>query len=409
MQPPNTNTKKQYTAIPLRVIVFLAWRDLVSKKLRTSLTVLGVIIGIGAIFFLLSLGLGLQKLVTTEVIGNQSLKSIDITSPNPQKLPLDQESVKQIEQLPNAEVVGASYSFAGTVRVGNSETDTIVYGVDRDYQELSNLSPMQGRLISDREAKVTVINRAVLDSVGISDPQSALGKALSLKISLPPVDGQAQSITDNFQIIGVVDSGAGSEVYIPGEVLAQAGITQYSQVKVRADTTQNISSLRQKIESLGFTTSSPIDTVYQINRIFSYFNIALVGFGLIGMIVAVLGMFNTLTISLLERTKEIGLMLALGARRTDMRRLFVLEAVLLSVLGSAIGIALAILLGNVTNFILNMSARGRGVTDSFSVFVTPVWLIIALIVFMVFVGLIVVFLPARRAERINPIDALRRE
>lgn len=409
MQPSSTATKKKYAKMPLRVILFLAWRDLASKKLRTTLTILGVIIGIGAIFFLLSLGLGLQRLVTTEVIGNQSLKAIDVTTPNANKVELDQESVKRIEQLPHAEVVGASYSFAGTVKLGDSETDTIVYGVDRDYQELSSMTALHGRLVNDREAKVAVVNRAVLDSIGMNDPQAAVDKALSLKIALPPVDGQARFITDNFKIVGVVDSGAGSEVYIPGDVLAQAGIAQFSQVKVRADNTQNIAGLRQQIESLGFNTSSPIDTVYQINRIFSYFNIALVGFGLIGMIVAVLGMFNTLTISLLERTREIGLMLALGGRRTDMRRLFVFQAVLLSVLGSVIGITLAIGLGSITNFIMNMNARGRGVTESFSIFVTPIWLIIGLITFMVFIGLVVVFLPARRAERINPIDALRRE
>ena len=127
------------------------------------------------------------------------------------------------------------------------------------------------------------------------------------------------------------------------------------------------------------------------------------------MIVAVLGMFNTLTISLLERTKEIGLMVALGGRHKDMRRLFVIEAMLLSVMGSVIGIAMAIITGMVINVSMNQFARGRGVTDGFDLFATPIWLVMGLIVFMVAIGFIVVLLPARRAQKINPIDALRRE
>ena len=127
------------------------------------------------------------------------------------------------------------------------------------------------------------------------------------------------------------------------------------------------------------------------------------------MIVAVLGMFNTLTISLLERTKEIGLMLALGARRKDMRRLFICEATLLSLIGSVVGIIGAIIFGKIVNIAMNQLAQSRGVTQGFTLFATPVWLIFGLIGFMVLVGLGVVFFPARRAEHINPIDALRRE
>ena len=127
------------------------------------------------------------------------------------------------------------------------------------------------------------------------------------------------------------------------------------------------------------------------------------------MIVAILGMFNTLTISLLERTREIGLMIALGARRKDMRMLFMLEAVILSLIGSIMGIIMAMITGSILNLVVSRLAHGRGVQDSFSLFSNPLWLVVSLIVFMVLVGLGVVILPARRAEKINPIDALRRE
>jgi ABC-type antimicrobial peptide transport system permease subunit len=127
------------------------------------------------------------------------------------------------------------------------------------------------------------------------------------------------------------------------------------------------------------------------------------------MIVAVLGMFNTLTISLLERTREIGLMMALGARRRDVRRLFTLEAVIISAAGSIIGMLLAYLAGLIVNTILNINAQSRGVQDWFQVFYAPWWAVIVVLVATILVGLLVVYFPARRAALTNPIDALRRE
>ena len=127
------------------------------------------------------------------------------------------------------------------------------------------------------------------------------------------------------------------------------------------------------------------------------------------MIVAVLGMFNTLTISLLERTREIGLMVALGARSVDMKRLFVFEALLLSISGSVIGIIGAYLLGSIVNIAMNLFANQRGVRETIDLFANPPVLILGVLIFMVIVGLLVVILPSKKAQKINPIDALRRE
>ncbi len=388
----------------------MAWRNLVTKKLRSFLTILGVVIGIGAIFFLLSLGLGLQGLVTNEIIGNQSVKSVDITSPNSRILKLDKDAADKIDNLPHVDMLGASYSFAGSLKFNNSEVDTIVYGVDTNYQKLTDLTVTEGRLLTKDDVNAVFVNKAALQAIGINDVKKVIDQQLHLKIPLEEhKEGEPDAIEQSFKVVGVIDSGAGSEVFISSVLFDQAGVDQYAQVKLITDDTANISPLRKQIESMGFETTSPVDTIDQINQIFKYFNVVLVGFGAIGMIVAVLGMFNTLTISLLERTREIGLMVALGGRHKDMRILFILEAVLLSLIGSIIGIALAMMAGEAVNFGMNKLASGRGVTDSFDLFATPLWLIFGLIGFMVLVGVVVVLLPARRAERINPIDALRRE
>jgi putative ABC transport system permease protein len=198
-------------------------------------------------------------------------------------------------------------------------------------------------------------------------------------------------------------------VFVAGEVFKQAGIQTFTQAKVVVDDRNSISDVRRSIESLGYETSSPVDTLDQVNQVFQFLNIILVGLGSVGMVIAVLGMLNTLTVSLLERTKEIALMMAIGARPKDMRRLFTVEAVVLSLIGGVIGIVLATLIGLVVDFILNQYASGRGIVDHFSLFAHPPLLIIGLLFFMVLIGALVSYVPARRAARINPIEALRQE
>lgn len=385
----------------------MAWRNLTHKKLRTFLTLFGVVIGIGAIFFLLSFGFGLRDLVSKEILGNQSVKAIEVTSPNSKIVKLDYPTIEKIQGLPHVSKLGKMYSFAGSILYNGGENDIVVYGLDVPYADLTNLSVVSGRLLSAEDAESALVNNGSLESLGLTK-ESAIGKKIAVYV---PANNESMpsQLKKEFTIVGVVDGNSGSELFIPSVVFESNGAKVFSQVRILADDQQNVAGLREKIESQGLETVSPNDTIDQINQIFRFINVILVSFGAIGMIVAILGMFNTLTISLLERTKEIGLMVALGARAKDMRRLFVYEAFIMSFLGAVIGIALSIANGIGLNILMNQFANSRGVTDTFTLFSYPWWLIAGMILFMVIVGMLVVFFPARRAMKINPIDALRRE
>ncbi len=398
---------KGNATIPRSVILYIAWRNLTSKKLRTFLTLFGVVIGIGAIFFLLSFGFGLRDLVSKEILGNQSVKAIEVTSPNSKIIKLDYPTLEKIEGLPHVSKIGKMYSFAGSVSYNGGENDVVVYGVDVPYAELTNLSVVSGRLLSVADSDTMLINNGSLESFGLTK-DTAIGKKITVYV---PANNELlpTEIKKEFTIVGVAEGNSGSELFIPSIIFESNGATIFSQSRILADDQQNVAGLREKIESLGLETISPSDTIDQINQIFRFINVILVSFGAIGMIVAILGMFNTLTISLLERTKEIGLMVALGGRAKDMRRLFVYEAFIMSLLGASIGIIMSIANGTVLNAIMNRFAQSRGVSDSFTLFSYPWWLIVGMIVFMVIVGMLVVYFPARRAMKINPIDALRRE
>lgn len=401
-------TFRNPNTVPPSVLLYIAWKNLIHKKLRAFLTIFGVVIGIGAIFFLLSFGIGLQRLVTNQVIGNQSVKSIDITTVNSKIIKLDDENFQKVKQLPHVTQSGASYSFAGSLKAQGSEVDAIVYGEDLTYQRMENLTLSAGRLLKGDDERGALLSNAAIRAIGLKEPDKALGKKVNLRV--PIVGGAESEVNDTFTIIGVIDSDTGNEVFVPAGIFAAAGVPVYNQIKVEVDDAANVAGLRDQIEKkYGFVTTSPIDTVDQIGQIFKFFNVMLAGFGAVGMIVAVLGMFNTLTISLLERTKEVGLMITLGGRNRDMRKLFILEAVILSLSGAIIGIILAIALGQIINTAMNIFASHRGVTEHFQLFAIPFWLVSGTILFMLGVGLAVVYLPARRASKINPIDALRRE
>ncbi len=404
----NDDNLKRRPTIHIRTVFYMAWKNLSSKKLRSFLTVSGIVVGIGSIAFLISFGLGLQELVTKNVIGDQSIKSIEITSPNSKIIKLNDQALSKIQKFPHLERIGVEYSFPASIGLKGGGIDSVVYGVDQAYQDLTNLTLQKGRLLKKDDAKAVVISQSALRSIGITDAGKAVGQKLEVIVPLQYVDVNAKELRATFSIVGVIDSGQNNEIFVPSAVFDVAGVPSYKQIKVTVDDTKNISSVRKQIEANGFQTTSPIDTLDQINQLFKFFNIILAGFGGIGIIVAILGMFNTLTISLLERTKEIGLMITLGGRRRDMRRLFMIEAVLLSLMGVFIGIFLSFLASRVVNELINQNAAKR-VNERFEIFSMPLWLIGVLTVFMLVVGMVVAYFPARRAQKISPIDALRRE
>ncbi|MCA9324035.1 ABC transporter permease [Candidatus Saccharibacteria bacterium] len=393
------------------ILLSIAYSNLTHKKLRTFLTLFGIAIGIGSIYFLLSFGLGLQHLVTDEVIGSQSIKTIDVSTPNSKIIKLDDVTVQRITEITEIDEVGRAYYYPGSFKISSSESDAIVYGVDSGYEKLTYLNVIEGTLPSESDVEnPLVMNLASLQSIGLGDkPSEILGKQVKITVPLTRVNEKLGTFESDFTVVGVMDSGSGSELFLPSSTFRSLGLEELTLLKTGLNDVENVKKVRSQIESFGLETSSPVDTLNEINSIFRYLNFILIGFGGIGMIIAVLGMFNTLTISLLERTKEIGLMVALGARSVDMRLLFFFEALLLSAIGAVTGIFSAVLLGRIVNIFMNVFAHGRGVKNSFELFSNPWWLLLGTVIFMICIGLIVVYIPARRAEKINPIDALRRE
>ncbi len=407
----SSDTQFQARYIRFHILLLVAFRNLFFKKLRTGLTILGVVIGIGAIVFLVSLGLGLQKVVTEQIVGSKSVKTIDVSSPKPKTIKLNQEAIDKLARLPHVTMVARTFSFAGKTIFQSSTAETVIYGADNAFMSLSTFKVVGGQLSRFTGDDQAVINSSLLKTIGISDPAKVIGQKITLTVpqdTTSDVD-KTSLFRKEISIIAVVETGSGAELFTNDRLFISNGFQVYNQVKLVVDEREAVSGARRQAEAQGFITSSPIDTLEQINQVFSILNVLLAGFGGIGMVIAILGMFNTLTISLLERTKEIGLLVSLGARRRDVRRLFIIEALTLSLAGGFLGLLLAWLFGQGINLLLVKLAQAKGVEGITGVFYIPIWLIAVIIGFTALIGLIVVAYPARRAGRISPIDALRRE
>ncbi len=400
--------KRLRSVIRPRILTYIALKNLFSKRLRSALTIIGIVIGIGAIVFLVSLALGLRSVVDQQVIGSKSVKAIDVTTPNSAIIPLDNARINKIKGFAHVTQVAPAYILPGKVSENGSLTDVVVYATNSTYVGLSALKFVGGNSrITNNSA---IVSTSLLSLIGQSSPKSAIGKQLDLTATLSSASGTlTKPFEEKLIVSGVANIGSGIAVYISSAPLQAMGDDNYGQIKVVADNRSNVPTIRSQIAGLGLTTASPLDTLSEINNIFTIFTFVVIGFGGIGLIIASLGMFNTLTISLLERTSEIGLLITMGARKADVRRLMIIESLLLATIGGLGGLFVAWLLGTIIDTILTHYAGDHGIQNTIHAFlITPLLLLIT-VVFVFLIGWVVALYPSRRAARINPIDALRHE
>lgn len=388
----------------------LAIQSLKANKLRSILTTLGVIIGVFAVILLVSIGSGLQKYITDQISGLGSNLIFVIpgrvggarTPGGQQTNKLLLTDAKNLEnKLRDIALIGPVIQKIATVKYENkSDKGTSILGTTANYPSIVKTVLMKGSFFTLAEersaAKVSLIGQTVLTN---------------LFPNKNPI-GQRISIAGNrYTVIGILDKRGSvfgidqdNTVVIPvNAAQRQFGVTNVNTIYLSAKKPELVNTVKEQANKIllkrltedDFTLQTQEQTLETITNITNILTIALGGIAAISLIVGGIGVMNIMLVSVTERTKEIGLRKALGAKRRDILNQFLLEAIILSLTGGLIGIFFGLLASYILSKFFISEVTG--------------WSVIVAFFFSVFVGIIFGITPAMRAAKLAPIDALRYE
>jgi putative ABC transport system permease protein len=401
-----------------------ALQSLNANKLRSLLTILGIVIGVASVIALLSIGASAGDSITGEIesIGTNVIyilggnDSGDVT--NPKDLTLqDAEALANSRRAPEVAYVAPVISGGSEISYGAEGRETSISGVTPDYQFVQNITMAEGDFISEGQVE----GRSAVVVLGPEIAQNLLGRSSGIIGSAVRIGGYP------FRVIGVTEAKGGSafnnpdnNVYIPIST-AQTRLphgdspnaVQFILVSVAKaeDADQAIQQITDVLRSThripprspnDFTILNQQDFLAVAASITNILTIFLGGIGAISLLVGGIGIMNIMLVSVTERTREIGLRKALGARKKDILLQFLTESVLLSMIGGLLGIGLGWAIALVVSQIAMQSGT------PLEIIVTANSVLLATL-FSAAVGIFFGYYPANRAATLAPVEALRYE
>lgn len=429
-------------------MIDLSIKNLLAKKTRTYVTIGGVAMGIAFTVFLVSIGFGLERLVLQNFSKLDQLRSIDAYSSVSQNVQINDKTVSDLKNITGVEQVMPIIAIAGKVNLQGSETDIVAYGVEREYLKKSDLNLLHGEFFPDLQIaqtdnvkgeedvadetlvdegennavkkvripqssqQQTVVNTAFLDLYEI-DYEGAIGSEfeVSLIATQELTEGEEvdlESYPTTYKITSVVSNFAIPVIYVPLKDVQALGVNTYSQARILTASQYDVSDVRQKIDVMGYRTESILDTITQIEATFRNIRFVLTSVGMVALAVASFGMFNTLTVSLLERIREVGLLKVMGMKSVEIKDLFLTESILLGLGGGVLGILIGLVSGTVVSTIISSIAISRGY-ESIQVATIPFASLMAILLVATITGMLTGLYPSRRATKISALNALRYE
>ncbi len=407
----------------------IALNSLISNKLRAILTMLGIIIGVGAVITLMALGGAIQNLVTTELqgLGSNLIFLFGGTNDPEQnrRVPprLTNEDIAAISDPLNAPAVAhVTPEFSSRAMVSHRGTsyDAYIAGVTPNYPLVRSAEVSHGTFFDDQAVqnrlRVAVLGYRVRETL-FPDGLDPLGQRIRIKginfrvVGVMTERGSSFASNEDDQILVPISTAQDRLFPLPANSVRKV---EASVVYIQATDEQSIDAAIEQITSLlrqrnnltyqdnNFTIVTQEDLISSFGTITGSITAFLGAIAAISLVVGGIGIMNIMLVSVTERTREIGLRKAVGARKSDIRLQFLVEATMLSLMGGVLGIALGYGLSAVgTVFLRGFAENARAVVQVDSIVLAT----LTSIVVGVFFGLY----PAVRASQLNPIDALRYE
>lgn len=396
----------------------LSTRMFKTNPLRTWLTILGMGVGTGAVVVLVGLGFGLQQIILEQIVFGETLLSLGVSSTGAQGLRLTPETVTEFEK--NEAVLDAAplAKFPALITYKGLTGNVFVQGVEPPYLRYAGVTASAGDVFGEEDigdGNSIMLSPATLKLFGIPDEEmnNFIGEKVSLRLLVPADDGTDDVneiiINKEYVVRGITkEQGVLNVMMMLPELRNYVGIEEYERIQVRVDSNENLPLIEESLIADGYRVTALSKTVEQASKIFQGIQVVLATFGGIALIVSAIGMFNTMTVTLLERTKEIGIMRTIGASPNDVKYLFVSESVVVGFLGGVSGIVMGVTLGVTVNIFLNIVAGQFG-GQSVKLFSFPLNFLMFITLFSAAVGYLTGIFPARRASTLNPLDAIRYE
>lgn len=399
-----------------------ALESLNSNKTRSGLTILGIVIGVGAVIAMLAVGAGAQETITGSISGigsnllfvSRGNPTLELTRVQPLTME-DAEALLDQFQAPSVAAVAPVVNDGLTLSAMGESTRTTVYGVTPSYEQVRNYAVTEGSFISTDQD----LGRASVVLLGPDTAEKLFGRREGLVGEVVRIEGQPFRVTGVLESKGGSSFGSQDDLAIIPLSTAQARLIRNSQnqldlILVQAVTASQVSQAKEEIAQVlrvrhrtnigedDFTIFSQEDFVDIARTITGVLTIFLGGIAGISLLVGGIGIMNIMLVSVTERTREIGLRKALGARKKDILVQFLTESSLLSLFGGIIGIGLGWLIA----FIV-----GRIAVANNTPFYPQISLdaILLATIFSTAVGLFFGLYPANRAANLEPVEALRHE
>lgn len=419
------------------------------RKLRSFLTIFAVVIGASLVSLLVSLGIGTKDFLTAQIRAtippdvvivafNPKVFDIGIGGPgfggSPREVsngegspfslqPLTLQDIENVRALEHVEQIDPYVMLeAESVKLQGSDRSFRTELRAMPQYQVEDTELVAGRHLTEASTRECIIANQYLDSFGLEQPGEALGQEVIVRVrQWTSFIGLPSETKDySFEIVGVTEKTLISTRIIisieDGKELSRFWADNpdwYTDdilppiLQVKIEGSQYADQVAQAVEDLDLGAITAEEVLGLVGTIFIIIQAVLSAFGLIALGVASLGIINTLIMAIHERTREIGVMKAVGASRSTIRLLFTIEGVIIGFLGGAIGVGIGYALGLAINRISHATFLKDFQTFNISAF--PWWLIVGVIALSTIIALVATLYPAHRASRLDPIEALRYE